>query len=381
MASASHELRAPLQTITLALARLGVGRLDAGQRALWSMAQQASATLVQLIDDVLDLAHYESGRLRLHNAPVALAPLLQQIVEPHRLAALARGLALHLQLSPALPAQAVVDALRLRQLLANLIGNAVKYTPSGQVTVHAALDDSHADASAGASAAGNGWMRLSVRDTGVGIATERQALLFTPFGSGQASGARAAGERSHGLGLAICKRLVQAMQGEISLSSQPGQGTEVVLRLPLIGHNAPADDTLPAPAAAPAGQRGGTVLLVDDDAMSRLLLAELLRAAGYAVAEAGNADDALVLWRSQPVAAVISDRHMPGTDGPTLLRQIADEARAGGRGLPCRILCTGSPAEVLASDADAVLAKPVSPAALRRALLAAGVQPGPVSLA
>ncbi len=365
------ELPAPLQAITLALARMGSGALDEAQRALWQMAQQASTTLVQLIDDVLDLAHYESGRLRLQPAPVALAALLQQIVEPHRLAAQARGLALQLQLSPALPGQASLDALRLRQLLANLIGNAVKYTPTGRVLVCAA-PDGDGGAPAGP---GNGWLRLTVQDTGVGIPPERQAQLFTPFGMPQ-SGGLAAGERSHGLGLAICKRLVQAMQGEISLASQPGQGTEVVLRLPLLVAPAQVDDGPIAAAGLPLPVRDGGVLLVDDDALSRLLLAELLRAAGYAVIEAADAEQGLALWRAQPVAAVISDRHMPGTDGPALLQRIADEALASGRRPPCRILCTGDAGDHAALLVDAVLDKPVTLAALHRALQAGGVHPG-----
>ena len=223
---------------------------------------------------------------------------------------------------------------------------------------------------------GNGWLRLTVQDTGVGIPAERQAQLFTPFAN-LPSGGLPAGERSHGLGLAICKRLVQAMQGEISLASQPGQGTEVLLRLPLLAQPVVQDAPLiVAVGLAPPG-REGCVLLVDDDALSRLLLAELLRAAGYAVVEAAQADDGLALWRTQPVAAVISDRHMPGTDGPALLQRIADEALAGGRSPPCRILCTGDAVNAAALGVDAVLQKPVTLAALRRALLAAGVHPGP----
>ena len=366
VASASHELRAPLQAITLALARLEAGPLDDAQRAVWQMAQQAAATLVQLIDDVLDLAHYESGRLVLRPAPVDLASLLGQIVEPHRLAAQARGLALRLELSPALPARACLDALRLRQLLANLVGNAVKYTPGGQVLVQVGLDgDGDGDP------AGNGWLRILVQDTGVGIPAAQQAQLFTPFGAGP-GGNLTGGERSHGLGLAICKRLVQAMKGEISLRSDAGAGTEVLLRLPLL---TPADAGAGEPAAPPPAPRGSHVLLVDDDALSRLLLAELLRAAGYGVAEAGDAEQALAAWRSQPVAAVISDRHMPGADGPTLLQRIADEARASGRPPPCRILCTGHPGDPAALGVDAVLDKPVTLAALRRVLAAGGVHP------
>lgn len=373
VASASHELRAPLQAITLALARLEAGPLDAAQRAVWQMAQQAAATLVQLIDDVLDLAHFDSGRLVLRPEPVALPALLQQIVEPHQLAAQARGLALRLELSPALPAVASLDALRLRQLLANLVGNAVKYTPAGQVLVRVA-PDSDGDGQAGTT--GNGWLRILVQDTGTGIPAARQAQLFTPFGAGPGS-SLAGGERSHGLGLAICKRLVQAMQGEISLHSQPGTGTEVLLRLPLVAPAAqlPATEGSAAPPPRPPPAGGNLVLLVDDDALSRLLLAELLRAAGYGVVEAGDADQALAAWQARPVAAVISDRHMPGIDGPSLLGRIADDARARGLPPPCRILCTGHPGDPAALGVDAVLDKPVTLAALRRVLAAGGVRP------
>ena len=150
VASASHALRAPLQAITLALARLGEGLLDAEQRAGWQVAQQASGALVQLIDDVLDLARFETGRVRLQPTPVALAALLGQIIEQHRFAADDRGLALSLHLAPDLPEQAQLDALRLRQLLANLIGNALKYTRQGSVTVRAGLDGG------AAAVAGNG---------------------------------------------------------------------------------------------------------------------------------------------------------------------------------------------------------------------------------
>jgi two-component system sensor histidine kinase EvgS len=251
------------------------------------------------------------------------------------------------------------------------VGNAVKYTPAGQVLVRAGLD-AEVDADGAGAGADNGWLRILVQDTGVGIPLAQQAALFTPFGAGTGGGL-AGGEHSHGLGLAICKRLVQAMQGEISLTSQPGAGTEVLLRLPLV---VPAADAGPVEPVAPApAPRGSQVLLVDDDALSRLLLAELLRAAGYAVIEAADADQALAAWQAQPVGAVISDRHMPGTDGPALLRRIADEARARGLPPPCRILCTGHPGDPEALGVDAVLDKPVTLAALRRVLMASGVHP------
>ena len=386
VASASHELRAPLQTIGLALHRLGVGPLDAVQRQCWQVAQASSTTLVQLIDDVLDLSRFEAGEVRLQPAPVALGPLLGQIVAQHRLAAEGRGLQLTLQLAPGLPEQAQLDALRLRQLLANLIGNAIKFTLQGSVTVLARLQPA-------------GSLELTVQDTGVGIAPEQQHRLFEPFGALQrgapapaalagkatanaagkatadAAGPAADAERSTGLGLAICKRLVQAMHGSISLHSTPGVGTQVQVVLPL----PPLDSSAVARATTwpHAALHHGTVLLVDDDPVSRQLMAEMLRRAGYAVAEAADAQAALACWRQQPLAAVISDRHMPGMDGPALLRQIADEAATTGRACPRRLLCTGDADPACAAAADLVLAKPVSVALLGGALATLGVMPGP----
>ena len=387
VASASHELRAPLQTIGLALHRLGTGPLDAAQRQCWQVAQAASQTLVQLIDDVLDLSRFEAGEVRLQPAPVALALLLGQIVAQHRLAAEARGLQLALHLAPGLPEQALLDALRLRQLLANLIGNAIKFTQHGQVTVLAGL---HRE----------GQLALTVQDTGVGIAAEQQHRLFEPFAALQhgapaptaAAGPVADAERSTGLGLAISKRLVLAMHGSISLHSTLGVGTQVQVLLPLppldgsavLGNPSTSTSTssklthtTSATTWPPAAARHGTVLLVDDDPVSRQLMAEMLRRAGYAVAEAADAAGALACWRQQALAAVISDRHMPGMDGPSLLRQIASEASSSGRPCPSRLLCTGDADPACAADADLVLAKPVSMDLLGGALATLGVMPGP----
>jgi CheY-like chemotaxis protein len=164
------------------------------------------------------------------------------------------------------------------------------------------------------------------------------------------------------------------MQGEISLRSQPGQGTEVVLRLPLLDATGPA---ALAPALPPPPEQVGTVLLVDDDALSRVLLAEMLRACGHQVIEAADASEGLALWRSQGAATVISDRHMPGGDGPELLRRIAEEAQAAGCRPPWRILCTGdpgAPGEAAALGVDLVIEKPVTLAVLQQALRSGAAQ-------
>lgn len=387
VASASHELRGPLQAVTLALQRLSEGPLDAGQRQVCRVAQDSSAALTQLIDDVLDLARFEAGRLTLNPAPLDLRALLTQLVDNHRLAAESRGLRLHLAIDPALPLRVLADGLRLRQLLVNLIGNAVKYTPQGEVRVMAQRMPA-ADGSDGAPVAGERLV-IAVRDTGLGIPAERQHALFEPFGTLHGP-AEAPPEGSTGLGLAICKRLVEAMGGRIALDSAPGQGTTVTLDLPLPAEApAEAEATIAATDAAPGPAAAGVVLLVDDDAVSRLLMSELLRGEGLEVAEAADVAGALARWQQGGVAAVISDHHMPDGTGLALLQRIAQQAAgpAQAGGAPARrprlVLCSGSlPAMTTAGSLglDATLRKPVAADVMRALVrdlgLVAGA-PGP----
>ncbi|MDT7833877.1 transporter substrate-binding domain-containing protein [Aquabacterium sp. OR-4] len=368
VASASHELRGPLQAVTLALQRLSEGPLDAAQRQVCRIAQDSSSALTQLIDDVLDLARFEAGRLTLNPQPLDLPALLAQLVDNHRLAAESRGLRLGLTLDPQLPVRVLADGLRLRQLLVNLVGNAVKYTPQGEV---------HVSTRRVASADGVGErLLIAVRDTGVGIPPERQHALFEPFGMLHAP-ADAPPEGSSGLGLAICKRLAEAMTGHIVLTSTPGLGTTVTLDLPLPPEAPEVPAAAPTPAVATpaaavpadAGGAGPVVLLVDDDAVSRLLLSELLRGEGLVVAEAADTASAYLRWLRGDVAAVISDQHMPDGNGLVLLQRILQEAPPAQR--PRLVLCSGSPPSVEAARSaglDAALRKPVTAEVMRELL-------------
>ena len=357
VASASHELRSPLQAITLALQRLGETPLDATQQRLWRVASDSSNSLVQLIDDVLDLARLEARRMVLHLAPVDLQALLRQLVENHRLAAEARGLTLKCSWDDQIPHYLMLDSLRLRQLLVNLLSNAVKYTEQGSVTVSVQrqlLPEGDT-------------LLLRVQDSGIGIAPERQHALFEPFETLHHP-KQAPAEGSTGLGLAICKRLVDAMGGRIVLDSAPGRGTTVSVSLPM-----PAQaDAPPAQAAAAAGSAAvarATVLLVDDDEVSRVLMADMLRADGREVTEAATVAAAYKRWRETGASVVICDRHLPDGDGLDLLRRLAGEARMAGTAVRL-VLCSGSEPEAGDSldGVDSVLRKPVTAEALRQQL-------------
>ena len=360
VATASHELRTPLNAITLALERLGSSPLDAAQRPLWRIAQDSTASLTGLIDDVLDLAKLDAGRLVLRPGRLALREQLQQLVENHRLAAESRGLELTLTIAPEVPACVEIDALRLRQIVTNLVSNAIKYTPRGEVRVSLRVHDT---------AAGATRLQLEVRDSGIGIAPERQRALFQPFETAH-SADDAPREGSSGLGLAICRRLAEAMGGGIALTSVPGQGTEVRVDLPLV------DCSAAAPAAEPA--EPGALLVVDDDATSRLLLAEMLRQAGFEVALAASCAQALERLRGGGVVAVISDQHMPDGSGVELLAEVAANAARHGTPRPRLLLYSGSAPDLSqtpSAEIDAVLRKPVPMAQLNDTLARLGVRP------
>ncbi|MBI5257106.1 MAG: transporter substrate-binding domain-containing protein [Burkholderiales bacterium] len=351
VASASHELRSPLQAVTLALQHLGDSALDKPQQRLWQVASDSSASLVQLIDDVLDLARLEARRLVLHPVPLDLRALLSQLVDNHRLSADARGLQLVLDWDERIPRGLQVDALRLRQLLVNLISNAIKYTHAGTVTVQARA----------LGAAGDQTLQIVVRDTGIGIAPERQHALFEPFETLHHP-AHAPAEGSTGLGLAICKRLVDAMGGRITLDSAPGRGTEVQVSLPM----PPQAELPPPPAPVPTTADPTRVLLVDDDDVSRVLMADVLRGEGHAVTEAATVAQALAAWHEARPDLVLSDRHLPDGDGLQLLQQLAGLAQAAGRAVRL-VLCSGSEPEAAGSlgPVHAVLRKPVPMGQLR----------------
>jgi CheY-like chemotaxis protein/anti-sigma regulatory factor (Ser/Thr protein kinase) len=214
------------------------------------------------------------------------------------------------------------DPLRLKQLLINLLSNAFKYTPAGRVRLHASVQG---EGKAEANANAHRQLRLEVADTGPGIDPAMQARLFTPFADDDSASRPRPSEGSSGLGLVICRDLAAQMGGHLELSSEPGHGTRATLLLPLL-------ECAAEPVAAP---RAGVVLVCDDDITSRLLLAQLLRHAGYTVEETASGAEVLARCARGGVAAVITDLHMPGMDGAELLRRLRSAAPAAWRRRRC----------------------------------------------
>jgi PAS domain S-box-containing protein len=321
LALVSHELRTPLASM------LGFADLllhdphvqaapPATLDALRSL-RRSGEELGALIDDLLGLSQFESGLLRVRPTPCRLRDFVADLTTgPARLAA-EKGLRLAVELRGNPPEVVSIDALRLRQVLGNLLGNAVKFTDSGVVRLELepALDDAGAPA-----------LLWTVADTGPGIAPEDHARLFEPFY--RAPAARAAGIPGTGLGLAICRRLAHLLGGRLDCSSEPGRGTRFTLTVPAPPLAIEPPAATAAPATAP-GRLAARVLLAEDDPANRRAVALQLERAGADVVTAGDGAAALAAAREardlgRPFDVILMDMHMPVLDGPEAIRRLRD---------------------------------------------------------
>lgn len=354
LASASHELRAPTHTLSLALQALPREGLGAEQLKALQIAEDSAHTLSELLNDLLDAARAGHEALQLRPRHFDLHQLLDDLARAWRSAARTKGLQFELSIAPEVPRTLETDPLRLKQVLINLLSNACKYTDSGTVSLHAERT-------------GDGALRLVVADTGVGIEPAQQQRLFQPYVTLD-SGAPVPEGRT-GLGLATSRRLADLLGARLDLHSSPGRGTRVSLTLPL------PEPARTAPGAAPQG----TVVVCDDDDTSRLLLAHMLRRAGYAIGETGHSAEALALWRRGGVRALVTDLDLPGMSGLDLMRALRrEEAAAGLAGRTRVVVCSGSAVPVADPLAqrplyDAYLVKPVTLGTLTDTLQRLGV--------
>jgi CheY-like chemotaxis protein len=312
LANMSHELRTPLTSV-LGFARLVDDEPDLSPDARRFIGRVLSGgkALLTTINDILDFSKLEAGQLELKLEPVAPAPLIEEALGLFSLETDARGVALRAEGLGALPADLLLDGGRLRQVLLNLIGNAVKFTEAGSITVAAAYDTAAERLS------------VSVRDTGPGIAPEAVDLLFRRFSQVDAGLTRKHG--GTGLGLAICKGLVEAMGGRIGVASVPGDGTcfsfDVAAPSTARVEASPSEDAPVAPL--PPACR---VLIVDDNPANRELVGAILTALGAEVAEAVDGEEGVAAAAAAPFDAILMDLRMPRLDGA----QAALRIRSGG---------------------------------------------------
>lgn len=356
LASASHELRAPTHTLSLALQSLSTEGLDEVQQRALQIARDSAHDLAGLLNDVLDAARSGPESLQLRPRDFDLHQLLDDLARAWRTAARTKGLGFELRIAGDVPRLLHTDPLRLKQVLINLLSNACKYTDEGEVRLAATLLKDGPEAT----------LVVEVTDTGPGLSDEQRERLFVPFVTLAEPGSTAPAEGSSGLGLATSRRVAERLGGQVELQGRPGHGTVARLTLPL-----------PAVVRRPAVR--GTVLVCDDDDLSRLLLAQMLRRRGFETRETGSSVEALAWWRQGGVSALVTDLDIPGLSGLELIRTLrAEEASTGRR--TSVIVCSGSP--VPAADAgsatalyDAYLVKPVDLSTLAATFDRLGVAP------
>lgn len=372
LATVSHEIRTPMNGVLGAMELMERNGLEPQQSDLLRTAQGSARSLLGLLNDLLDMAKIEAGRIEVAPAPTSVRQLVEDVVSVHRPNAQAKGIDVRLQCSAALPAHLDVDDLRLRQILNNFLNNAVKFTDSGSITVAVACTP-------GAQAATQ-KIHISVTDTGAGIDKDTLAILFRPFAQGTAEVARRSG--GTGLGLAICRGLAERMNGAVWLDSTPGQGTvaSLTLDLPESEHGAATPtagiDCGIDVVAEFVGQHGSSVsrvLVVDDHPINRDVLVRQLQQLDIVADSACDGVEALELLRSVDYSLVITDCEMPNMDGYALAEAI--RGQPGPLADITIIACTAHALPEVAerchgSGIDTVLTKPVNLPQLARALKA-----------
>ena len=372
----SHEIRTPLNGVIGATVLLRDELHDPAHRSLLDTISASSELLLALVNDVLDFARIEAGRLELVPAPFDLPALVKRCGDLFHTTARGKGLELLIDCPIPAPAFVVGDSLRLQQVLVNLLGNALKFTHSGRVILAVHPEPSPSPSSAPSAGDTTPRYRFSVTDTGPGLDAAQRARLFKPYSqAGQHAEDRAGGS---GLGLVTCDRLVALAGGSLALESTPGVGSVFFFTLPLPA--AASSDGTPAPdSLAIPGDTAPLRIVVADDLRANVeILSLILRRMGHEVATALSGAAALADLAARPADLAIIDLQMPEMDGQETARRIRALPDLGPR---IRLVAFTADARVETTDAclaagfDACLHKPVRPAALQQII--ERLRPGP----
>jgi signal transduction histidine kinase/CheY-like chemotaxis protein len=361
LALVSHEIRTPLNALVgfSAMARKATdpARID----QYLAILEQSSHSLMDLVNDILDMSKIEAGRLEFEAVPLNLRQLVGSLEEQYHSLAEQKMLAFRVAVADEVPAWVLGDPVRLRQILANLLSNAVKFTECGAVFCSVSLIRPPVDQ-------GYPLVRFEVRDTGIGIPENSNSLLFQPFRQIDPTISRKFG--GTGLGLAIVRRLAEMMKGSVSVESQEGVGSSFVVELPLQETEPVPEELAPSVVLA-----SGTILVVEDNKYNRRLLEDVLTSWGQHVTLAKDGRQALQLMEEQTFDLVLLDLRMPGIDGIEVARRVRRRERERSE-VSVPIIAITADVDVATREAsltagiNAVLAKPVIPEQLARAITA-----------
>jgi PAS domain S-box-containing protein len=361
LANMSHELRTPLNAVVGLSHLLAQTRISSEQATLVEKIQVAANMLLTLINEILDVSKIEAGALALESAPFSLSEVLTEVTELAAVQAEAKNLRFAQDVTPGIPDRVEGDALRLMQILNNLLINAIKFTPEGEVTLRVRLQNRSEEVAN---------LSFEIQDTGIGISEEVQTRLFQPFAQADASTTRRFG--GTGLGLSIARNLAHLMGGDVSLSSRVGVGSLFRVNLPLRLTLKGATARRLAALRPGVGLGGVRVLVVDDSDINVFVAQHILEQAGARVSVARKGAQAIEFLREHPASCdlVLMDMHMPEHDGYQTTKQIRVEL--GLRELPIIALTADArPSErllALESGMNDFLAKPFAPADLVRSI-------------